>query len=193
MQISFGKKIPITTCNIYNKEAQQYERATLYEIDCNDEADIDYLLRPDGMWEFKESIAYDAKNKYLDIKYCMCPNDIMNRYYSLGTKNGKVACLCETQSVYGNTNIRYIESNPDKHYKFAGQTMLASIAKLIYSTSQCLEINIPTAWARPFYSKVCGFKEDLTGFGYELRQKDMKKFISRTEQRTKGEILSSKG
>ncbi len=195
MQISFGKKVPISTCSIYNKEAQKYERATLYEIDCIDEDDIDYLsdICSDGPWEFKESIVYDARSKYLDLKYYMFPSDLMTKYYSLEVKNGEVACLCETQPLYGDTNIRYIESNPYKKYRYAGQVMLANIAKLIHGTSQDLEIHIPTVWARSFYSKVCSFNEDCTGFGYKLSQKDLEDFIKRTEERTKGKIFNIKG
>ncbi len=192
MQISFGKKIPISTCNIYNKEAQKYERATLYEIDCKDESDIDYLSSPDGMWEFKDSITYDARGKNYELLLYL-NQEKWDKFYSLEAKDGTIACMCETQPFFRDTNIRYIESNPDKLYKFAGQIMLANIAKLLLKTSQNMQIHVPSFEARDFYSKICGFREDSTGFGYELPQKDMMSFIKRTENRTKGRILNYKG
>ena len=192
MQISFGKKIPISTCKIYNKEAKKFERATLYEVDCREESDIDYLSSPDGMWEFKNSIAYDARSKYYESLLCL-NQDSQDKFYSLEAKDGTIACLCETQPFFKDTNIRYIESNPDKFYKYAGQIMLANIAKLLLKTSQSMQIQVPSFDARDFYSKVCEFKEDMTGFGYELAQKDMKNFIQRAEKRTNGKIINFKG
>ena len=192
MQISFTKKIPISTCNIYNKKTNEFERATLYEIDCKDSEDIDYLHYLQGSdenWDFQDSIAYDAKEKYLDFKYYpQCENP--DKFYALETKNSEVACLCETQPLLKDINIRYIESNPNKLYKFAGQIMLANIARLLLKTSQNLQIHSPSFEARDFYSKTCGFKQDSNGFGYELTQKDMEDFIKRIEKRTKGKILN---
>ena len=189
MQISFKAKIPISTCNIYNKSTNKFERATIYEIDCKDEEDLSYLSNPDGMWEFKTSITYDARSKYYESLLHL-NQDSQDKYYSLEAQDGTIACMCETQPFFKDTNIKYIESNPNKRYKYAGQTMLASIAKKIIDTSQNLTIHIPSFEARDFYSKVCAFNEDTTGFGYELSQKDMKNFIQRTEKRTCGEIIN---
>ncbi len=195
MQISFGKKIPISTCNIYNKGAQKYERATLYETDCKDMDDVFYFKNIEGSWQYKDSVATRVFSKYLSISKTK-PEGIngidsaCDKFYTLETQDGYIAGICETQPYKNNTNVRYIESNPDKLYKYSGQAMLAIIAKLILRTGQDLEINSSAFEAMNFYSKVCNFNQNDTGLGFELPQEDMEDFIQRTENRTNGKIIN---
>ncbi len=194
MQISFGSKIPISACKIYNKEAKKFERATLYEIDCKDEEDINYLNNIEGKWEYKDSVAYGAKYKYMallgvDFEETMpCMQDW--QFYSLETEDRNTACICEVHPMENSKNIEIIESNPDKKYKYAGQTLLAGIAKRILPYGFDLEVLIPVKKAESFYSKVCGFPRNDSTFGYCVKNQGLKDFIERVEEKVQGNILN---
>ena len=196
MQISFGKKIPISTCNIYNKEAQKYERATLYEIDCKDEEDINYLNNIEGKWEYKDAIAYLADFKHIDandINHEKIGLDLSGyKIYSLETQGNHVACMCETHPLESSQNIEIIESNPDKKYKYSGQAMLASIAKQIFPQGLDLEVLIPVAKSESFYSEACKFPRNDSAFGYCLKNQKLRFFIERVEGKIQGKILDVK-
>ena len=195
MQISFTAKIPINTCSILNKETGAKKRATMYEIDCKNQDDVFYFKNIEGNWTYLGFVSTEAFSKYLQLSgkrpagiYGI--DSLDRKFYSLETQDGEIAGICEIQPCEDDINIRYLESNPSKKYKFAGQAMLASIAKTISDTKQNMQIRVPSPEAVKFYSEVCGFKENHTGFGYELTTKDMPAFIQRTEEKTKGKITN---
>ena len=194
MQISFTKKIPISTCNIYNKKTNEFERATLYEIDCKDSEDIDYLNNIQGRWEYRDAIAYFADFKHIDstdMNHEKIDLDLSGyKIYSLEKPDNYVACICETHPIENSQNIEIIESNPDEHYKYAGQTMLASIVKRILPQGLDLEVLIPVAKSESFYSEACKFPRNNSAFGYCLPNKKMKDFIETVEKRTQGKIIN---
>ena len=48
--ISFGKKIPLTTCQIQDKKTGNFVPATLFEYDCKDEDDILEIVFTGKQW-----------------------------------------------------------------------------------------------------------------------------------------------
>ena len=190
MQISFGAKIPINTCNLYDNQAKKFIKAVVYEIDCKDKSDVDYFKNIQEPWLFRRQFIHSAAYNYFlfSQKHEISPNKI----YSLEDKDGYVAGFCKTVSDKNTLNIEFIESSPSKKYKYAGQTMLASIAKQLLYTGKDLTVEIPAFEAKEFYSKVCKFDKEALAEGFILPQQKMKDFIERTERKTKGEMLQNK-
>ena len=200
MQISFGAKIPISTCNIYDKKDDKFIRATLYEIDCKDKSDLKYLDKIKGIWKYKTQITDDAKRKYertaknnskLFWRKRPAHDQLLiqdNQFFSIETPKKDVVCLCETAQYGKDIDVNFLESSKNDSYKYAGQAMLASLAKHIVGTNKILTVKIPTHEATPFYRDVCRFKR-ADYFGFELPDEDAVSFIRNVESKTKGKIL----
>ncbi len=79
----------------------------------------------------------------------------------------------------------------DKNYKYAGQAMLASLAKSMEKNNDSLIfINDPADSARSFYIDKCGFTP-LNKDSRELKMdcRDMHTFIKNVEEKTHQPIL----
>ena len=57
MQISFGKKIPIAQCQIYDNQQQKFVKAVISEFDCKDKSDITEIKSLGPNWQYKETIS----------------------------------------------------------------------------------------------------------------------------------------
>jgi len=68
MNISFGKKIPLSQCQIQNKETGNFEKATVYELDCKDKNDILAKYTIEGV-NFPLGISNFELNKVLFENY----------------------------------------------------------------------------------------------------------------------------
>ena len=198
MQISFGKRIPISTCNIYNKKTKEFESATLYEADCKDQKDVFCFKNLESSWEYKDAVAMRAFSKYL-IESEIKPNGInginsqFDKFYTLVTKDGHIASICETQPYKGDINIKYLESNPNKQYKYAGQAMLASVLRLESGSDHDIKVCAPSKSALDFYSKVCEFKDSPQDIGFELSQENIDNFVQKVEEKICGKIIDYQG
>ena len=201
MQISFTKKIPVNTCNIYDKRRRKFVEATVYEIDCKDKSDIDYIKGMKGNWIHKDQISYGVERKHNRVtgenalfwKHANEQGIEDNGYYSLEGPNEEIICVCETEPFGREVDISFLESAKGKRYKYAGQTMLASIANNIFGSGQILTVKAPANSAMGFYEDKCGFRKNQKYFGYEMSQEDMQGFIQRTEEKTRGKILNCQG
>ena len=60
--ISFGRKIPVATCQVKNLEKNKFTPATVYEFDCRDRSDMEELREAEGEWEFKRALYNDMLN-----------------------------------------------------------------------------------------------------------------------------------
>ena len=194
MNISFGKNILLSQHRIYDKQQQKFVNANLYEIDGNDESDIDYIARQAGSWgALRTYMTMDMATKHSTLssggeltdfdKYTL-PN---NKFYSLENDEGKSIGLLETTGYANFRDVHYFQADPDKKYKYVGQVMLAEAAKDIADKEDAeLTVNDPSNQGREFYMK-CGFKQrDENPHRLYMQQEDMLDFIENVQENTKG-------
>ena len=184
---TFGKKIPISLCQIKNTETKKFVPATFYELDCHDESDMDELKDLKGKWHFLGSIYYNmlSKNAY----YKKTQRETPNKFYILESDTKEIVGLCQAENRNNNIFVNLLESAPDKKYKFVGQTMLASMGNhVINNGGQQLTINHPTLDAYDFYTKKCKFKRGFNS-NLKMNQNEIECLIKRTERRTHGKII----
>ena len=110
------------------------------------------------------------------------------RHYEIKTDDDETIAICRTwQTGENSCDIEYLESKPDSQYHFAGQTILASIAKEeLKRNCEKLTVLSPIASAYSFYKKACGFRynDDFL----EMNKYELQDFIKRTEQKTKHKL-----
>ena len=198
MNISFGQKIPIYQTQVLNKETNQFQKATLYELDCKDYSDIEYLINQKDAWEFKYPMTVDMHIKNMKLKSTdsLSPIDKEflngNKFFVLESPENELIGLCEITGFRDRANIQYLETNKQQKekYKFSGQSILASVAKLLLSRSDkpILQIYDPAYDARKFYREKCGFA-DSEGGSLVLTKAGMENLVSNVEQRTQGNII----
>lgn len=187
ISLSFGKKIPISQCQIKNTETRKFVPATFYELDCHDESDMDELKDLKGKWHFLGSIYYNmlAKNAY----YQKTQRETPNKFYILENDKKEIVGLCQVENRNNNIFVNLLESAPDKKYKYVGQTMLASMGNQVLNNGgQQLTIKHPTLDAYEFYIKKCKFKRHFNS-DLKMNQSEIEGLIKRTEKRTHGEII----
>ena len=182
MQISFGAKIPISTCKIYNRQEKKFVPAVFYEIDCKDKSDVDFIKSLPEPWIYRRNFIYGILHKH--YLFSQRHEDGPDKIYSIEDKDGYITSLCQTTSNKDSVNIEFIESSPSKKYKFSGQAMLALVAKQIFSEGKDLTVEIPAFEAKQFYEKVCKFDKDSSKEGYILKKCEIPDFIKRTKIRT---------
>ena len=195
MNISFGSKIPLFQNRIYNPIEEQYENATLYEIDCKDESDLDEFNGKQGYWGFKMPIYMAMKNKHdLHKMSRNIPEEyrdfVINRdrIYSLELEDGTCVGHCKVQQEdETHTTINYIERDQSDCCKYIGQSMIADIAKKsIKEGKNTITVKDPVYSAMDFYTNACGFKESSEGL--YLDNDSMVELINKTEEKTKAPI-----
>ena len=76
--ISFGKKIPITSCQVQDKTTGNFLPATLYEYDCKDEQDILEVVFTGKQWYFSNSIIKNMEKK-LKLNEIFTENPLLKR------------------------------------------------------------------------------------------------------------------
>ena len=195
MQISFGKKIPIAKCNIINKKTKKPENATIFEYECNSRSDLERLsmLAEDKKWEYGYCIWSNGYNKNHS------PNSIYGQVgvYSIEDSKGRTVCICDTVEDEKEIIVKHIESRKNSPYKYAGQNMLAMLAKKVITTNrEDLFINDGQPDAQDFYKVKCRFDivgsnpKDEDGIDFEMKREDIPHFLSRIEEKTKGKIIS---
>ena len=201
MEISFGKKIPVVQAGVYDKNKKEFVKATMYELDGKDNSDIEYLESQNSNWgSLKYYILVSLIEKHSNLSSLFKPQQYKNiisetqKFYTLEAEDGKSIGLCELNKYGTNNEIHLLECNLDKTYKFAGQTILASIAKTLDdSPASTLTVNFPAKAAIDFYTKRCGFEPvacDYTEF--RMSNAQMKQFIKNVETATKHELVDLK-
>lgn len=190
MNISFGRKIPIIQTQIQNKSTGNFESATVYELDCQDETDILETMKPQDSWTYARDININMYEKYIQQQKGE-KSDMA--FYILQSQNGETLGMAQTQKQIKNAhNLALFDTKKDKGYKFVGQTLLASIAKDIMNKDGIrLSVFEPHPTAIEFYDKVCGF-QNFGDIFLSADKAQMNAFIDRTEQRTKAPLLNLK-
>ena len=195
MNISFGAKIPIYQNQVFNKATQKFEDATLYEIDCKDESDIEYIDTKVTVDYFKSDIRRAVVEKF-DQYNCAKRNPRDFRYYAnkdrvyvLEAKDGRNIGICETNEPNNKvTNIEYIASKNNK-YKYAGIAMIGDIAKEARNKKMnYLTVEFPVTNAEDFYKSGCGFRGKAVD-GFYMEDRDLDIFAKHVEEKTHAPII----
>lgn len=201
MNISFGKKIPLYQTQILDKEKNQFEKVTLYEFDCKDDEDVNYVINQHDAWEYKYNISVDMFQKNRKIKNYENLSDYdrqrlqNNKFFVLENDKKEMLGLCEITGINNFFNIQYLESNnaQKSKYKYIGQSILAGISKNIISgfvSDTVLTILDPSYKSRDFYTEKCHFSNDN---GYlTMDEQALKTFVSDVEQRTQSPLIDLK-
>lgn len=190
MQISFGRKIPITQCQIYDNEQKEFTTATCYAFDCNDKSDIDEISKMDDSWRYVNQTLHNMKRGYLTRDNDMMTDIIV---YTLETDNGEKLGLCCTEDKGKRLDVYYLETKQDEKHKYVGQTLLASVGSQILNNNQyILLIRNALTSAFNFYKNTCGFTEDKENSDLSMNRTGIRQFIKQTEARTQAPIIELK-
>ena len=184
--ISFGKQIPTISCKVKNNDTGKFVPATMYEYDCFDAEDIKDVEELPS-WGFKDVILNGMKTKKAAReKY---GSDTETSFFVLKNEKGETLGLCYLYDRDNIPAIKFIQTNPNKKYKYAGQTMLAGLAlKAQNDKKDKFEIRFATDEAKPFYIYKCGFKRGKDIYSLEMTTKELKKFLVKIFFRTHGKI-----
>lgn len=196
LQINFGKKIPIAVCQVQNTKTKNFEKATIYEYDCKDKSDLDELKKlAEKEFGFGYCILSNANKKANPTKaqHRNC------RIYTIEDESKRTICMCDTNENEKAIVVKHIESANNKKYKYAGQNMLAMLArKVIQEGKRELFIFNIFDEAQEFYIDKCGFQtvkepniyngKDLTMF-----RKDIPKFLLLTQEKTRTNTFDARG
>ena len=202
MNISFGQKIPLYQTQILDKETNKFEKATLYELDCKDDEDVDYVIKQHDAWEYKYNISVDMYEKNRRLKnYDNLPDSVKqnlqnNKFYVLENDKKEMLGLCEITGFNHFFNIQYLESNNTQKskYKYIGQSILAGISKHILSHNifdPVLMIIDPSYKSRGFYTEKCHFSDDKGSL--IMDEQALKTFVSDVEQKIQSPVIDLKG
>ena len=187
MQISFGRKIPITQCQIYDNEHKKFTKATCYAFDCKDKSDIDEIQEMGDDWRYLNETIYDMKRGLLHRDNANMTSVVV---YTLEKPDGEKLGLCSTEDRGRRIDVKYIETKQDNKHKFAGQTLLASIGTQILNNSHfLLLIRNAVGSASEFYKTTCGFREEKDSADFSMNREGIRQFIKQTETRTHSPII----
>ena len=179
--INFKAIVPKRKLQVQNKKTKEYVPATFYEIDCKDKIDFIEMKKLPITWWYGQTLCNSIFGNY----HSAINNDYRMRHYEIKTNDDDILAICRTWQVDKNTcDIEYLESKPHSEYRFAGQAMLASIAKEELNRG-CKKLTISSAIssAYPFYERTCLFRYEDESL--EMNKKELKEFIKRTEDRIK--------
>ena len=191
MNISFKAKIPISECQIYDREKKQFTNATLWEYDCKDYSDIKHFKMNFRRWTYMEGFISGMRNKYRDFCQGLLNKESeQDRFYSLELPNNYIVGFCETTDNNEKINIHYLETQRDRRYKYAGQSILASLAKKMINSfnDPIMTIDHPANSARNFYINKCGF-QPYGEKALHMYKYNMSDFVKTFEERTQSPII----
>ncbi len=190
--ISFGKKIPITRCQIQDTNTDKFEPAIVSRIDCTDESDILEIKNLPDTWQYKLGIAKNMERKHHLIKNFGQEND--STFYVIQDKDNQIIGLSEISETDDKVyDLTFLESNASAKKKYIGQALLAAVAEdVLRKNGTEFTIYDAVDSAYDFYKDVCGF-EDILGFYLKMDRKQMNQFIEQTEDRTQGLLVDLRG
>ncbi len=187
MYISFGKKVPLTQCQIKNIEKNKFVSATFCEVDCKDKEDIREIANLTGKWNFKSTIIRNMQIKH-DTQDVLSAEELPS-FYILQDDNGLIIGLSQVKKDGKNLSVQFIESIRDNKYKYVGQIMLAALGlDTIQHNGDKLIISSPTENATPFYIDKCGFKKRYDG-NLKMNAKHIQRFIRQTQKKTQAPLI----
>ena len=191
MNVSFGKKIPISQYQILDKSSNKFVQATLSEFDCRDKSDIDLFVKDDGWWNYKDDVVHGMLAKINNMqKYDYLSKEEKafvdsNKFFAIQDKDKNLIGVCVTIDDGTNSDIFFLETKNCNKYKYTGQGMIASLAKRLISKFQdpTLTVNFPAPSALTFYILTCGFK-DKDCFSLYMKRPEMTELVDKFEKKT---------
>ena len=191
MDISFGRKTPITYCQIYDKEKRKFVGATCYKFDCTEESDIKEIKQLDYGWRYITETISNMERKLAKHKRGLSSDVVV---FTLEKQNGETLGLCCAEDRERSLEVHYIESKQNNKHKYVGQTLLASIGKEVIdnSTQQRFVIKNAVSSAYGFYEDVCGFDECISSCDLFMNREKIHRFIKQTQKRTHSPIIDLK-
>ena len=191
MNISFGKKIPIALAQIQNKKTEEFEQATIYEVDCKDEHDLFEVRNDSKNWNFPDAFATNMHCKYVTHKQYKVNN--ASSFYILQNQDyetlGRIQIDTEDYDKY---TVEWLDTKKNNGYRFVGQTLLATAAKeVLDNNGSTLAVLGAVEDAIPFYTDVCQFQE-VGKDRFYMDKDEIKDFIRRTEKRTNATLIDLK-
>lgn len=192
MNISFGRKIPITQCQIQDTNTGKFEKATVYQIDCKDESDVLEIRNLPDTWQYKLGIAKNMDRKHQLLEHYNQEND--STFYALEDSKNRILGLGEIEETEtGVYDLKYLESNSLGSKKYVGQVLLAAIAEdVLCKNGRKLTVNDAVDSAFDFYANTCGF-EDVYGYYLKMNRAQINNFIEQTEDRTQALFINLRG
>lgn len=188
---NFGQKIPLTQCQIKDKNKGKFVPATFYEVDCTDKEDILEIANLRGNWYFQNTITRNMQTKYACNK--ISSQEVGPSFFILKEDDGPILGISQVKQEGKNLSVQFIESSKDERHKYVGQTMLAALGlKVIQEDGDKLTISLPTDSAKPFYIEKCGFKECQNG-NLKMNSKHLHRFIRKTQKKTKAPLMDLRG
>lgn len=193
MNVSFKAKIPVSKCQVYDRQNKQFVPATLYEFDCKDYSDIQNFKHKIYNWTYMAGFISNMRIKFMHLCHNTGDRRVLdaNKFYSLELPDKRIVGFCETVDYRNSTNVYYLETDGERRYKYAGQSILAALSKQMLNSSlnSELTINCPARSARNFYIDICGF--DIKGEkALYLNRQNMLDFVKTVEERTHKPIVN---
>ena len=188
--VTFGKKIPIAKCHIKDLKNDKYVAATCYKIDCTDTSDSSEIWKLDGDWEYNDVVAHNIDEKHRHLEGIGVQNSL--DFYEMQTdKKKEIIGICQVNKTFGDIRLDYLESKPDKGYKYIGQSMLAILGEVAKSEGiERIYIPTPVEEARSFYRDKCGFKEAKDTTAMYMNKNKFKKLKIKAERNTHSKIIN---
>ena len=191
MTISFGKKIPITYCQIFDKEKKRFVGATCYKYDCNDKSDIKEIQKLGDEWRYIIETLANMNRKIIRKNQGLSCDVAV---FTLEKQNGETLGLCCAEDKEKALEVNYIESKQDNKHKYVGQVLLASMGQEVLDNDSQRKIVIKNAVssAYGFYEDICGFIEDRGSCDLFMPREKIHRFLKQTKQRTHSPIINLK-
>ena len=186
--ISFGKKIPVTTCKVKDLTTKKYVPVKMYEYDCKDIEDIKEVENLPSHFGYKKVIADEMKTKKAAWEKYSLGTGVS--HYVMQDNKGVVLGIASVKVQDSVNGVKFIQTSQNRTHKYIGQTMLASLSKIALNDGkEKFEICFPADDAISFYTNKCGFKHGKSFYHLEMSPKDMKKFVFKTQLKTHSPIV----
>ncbi len=180
--LSFGKKIPIAKCQIYDKLEDKFIPAQIFELDCSDDTDIEYLRKKiKGPFGYTKFIISDMKEKSLFQNFYKVYDDV--RFYILENKKNGILGFTEFTDHNNTLTVKWLEARRDKQFKYVGQSLISSITmKMLKGNYFHLKVSNPTRDAFEFYSDKCGFDTENKSL-FDMNREKASEFIKNVQKK----------
>ena len=190
--ISFGKKNPVAVCKVKDLATKKFVPVKMYEYDCKDIEDIQEVENLPNSFGFKQAIANEMRTKKAAWEKYSLNTGVS--YYVMQEGNNNVLGIASVNISENTNGVKFIQTSQNSTHKYIGQTMLAALSKLTMNDGkEKFEISFPTDDAMGFYIYKCGFKHGDNFYSLEMSPKEMKKFVFKTQMKTRSSIVDIRG
>lgn len=192
--ISFQKTL-VKNCVIPDKRNYSSDCA-IYKLDLPEDVDYFSKAQRDKKWnnnrfldEIEESLQFAIKeeNNYV------IENDKGDCLGYISTSDDNENKIKEV--LFLETCPHYASANPKRGLKYIGETLLSYVVDVADKNGfECVSVPIVSSKAEDFYTKKCGFEQDLEDASGEvlLPKKDFHKLIKQNQEHTEVGVKQKK-